>query len=87
MIDDMLARYIVPHDDCGTDASGMFMEVVGFCFRVATMREQRRRLAIQPVRPRLTFEYRLAPEHHIRVRWRDLLRISGKQRSASADGA
>jgi acetyl esterase len=63
MIDDMPARYIVPHQDCGTDA---ILHVHGggwaFC-SAATHEGAARRLAIESGAPVLTFEYRLAPEH------------------------
>ncbi len=63
MIDDMPARYIVPHDDCGTDA---ILHVHGggwaFC-SAATHEGAARRLAIETAAPVLTFEYRLAPEN------------------------
>lgn len=75
MIDDMLARYIVPHDDCGTDA---ILHVHGggwaFC-SVATHEGAARRLAIQSRAPVLTFEYRLAPEHPYPCALEDLLDI------------
>lgn len=63
MIDDMPARYVVPHNDLGSDA---ILHVHGggwaFC-SAATHEGAARRLAIATCAPVLTFEYRLAPEH------------------------
>lgn len=75
MIDDMPARYIVPHEECGTDA---ILHVHGggwaFC-SAATHEGAARRLAIEAGAPVLTFEYRLAPENPYPCALEDLLDV------------
>ena len=75
VIDDIPARYIVPHNDCGTDAI-LHIHGGGWAFcSAATHEGAARRLAIQAGAPVLTFEYRLAPEHPYPCAVEDLLDI------------
>ncbi|SFB17324.1 acetyl esterase [Poseidonocella pacifica] len=62
MIADLPARYVVPHNDAGTDAI-LHVHGGGFAFcSAATHEGAARRLAIACRAPVLTIDYRLAPE-------------------------
>lgn len=75
VIDDIPARYIVPHNDCGTDAI-LHIHGGGWAFcSAATHEGAARRLAIQAGAPVLTFEYRLAPEYPYPCAVEDLLDV------------